>query len=63
MTNRLKKLSLLGGESLMLKSNRTQEKAKREARKKALNPERTPRNCRGTVEGTGDEQVEAVTKR
>lgn len=47
----------------MLKSNRTQEKAKREARKKALNSERTSRNCRGTVKGTGDEQVEAVTKR
>ena len=50
----------------MLKSNRTQEKAKREARKKALNSERTPRKttfkCRETVE-TGDEQVEAVTKR
>ena len=41
----------------MLKSNRTQEKAKSEARKKALNSERTPRNCRGTVEELSSQQV------
>lgn len=28
-----------------------------------LNSNQTPINCRVTVEGTGDEQVEAVTKR
>ena len=45
-----------GEQTLNYICNVQYSKAKREARKKAL-------NCRLTVEGTGGEQVEAVTKR
>ncbi|MBE6756669.1 MAG: hypothetical protein E7555_09455 [Ruminococcaceae bacterium] len=45
-----------GEQALNYICNVQYSKSKREARKKAL-------NCRLTVERTGDEQVEAVTKR